>query len=57
MLNIDVPWRTGRRNSKNIYAQHGETPTADDPSIGYMDTGELARRVVEDHNRLIGGNK
>lgn len=56
MLNVDVLWRTGRRNQKNIYAQHGEIPTGDDVSIGYMDSGELARRVVEDHNRLIGGN-
>lgn len=57
VLNVDVLWRTGRRNPKNIYAQHSDVPTTDDPSIGYMDSGELARRAVEDHNRLIGGNK
>jgi hypothetical protein len=50
LLEIDMKWRTGRRNCRIIYAQSGETPTDNDQMIGVMDTVELARMVVTNHN-------
>lgn len=42
-----MTWRTGRKNGRNIYIQHGPEPSDDDKPIGMMDTAALAARVVE----------
>jgi hypothetical protein len=45
-----LPWRTGRKVGRTIYAQVGELPSDDDQLIGLMDTRELAAEVVHSHN-------
>jgi len=44
-------WRTGRRQPRNIYIQHGEEPTEYDQMIGNMDSPVLARLVVDAVNQ------
>ena len=48
-----VPWRTGRRVGRTIYAQFGDVPGENDPLIGVMDTPELAAEAVDSHNSYI----
>jgi hypothetical protein len=43
-------WRTGRTVGRTIYAMRGSAPSDTDPLIGVMDTPELARVAVSDHN-------
>jgi hypothetical protein len=45
-----VPWRTGRKVGRTIYAQIGEQPSDLDVLIGVMDTTVLAQQAVRDHN-------
>lgn len=47
-----VPWRTGRKVGRTIYAQPGIEPADTDPLIGVMDTPELAWAAVEGHNAV-----
>lgn len=49
---ITLPWRTGRRVGRTLYAQLGPEASDADPLIGLMDTPELAAEVVEAHNAL-----
>lgn len=56
LMAVDMLWRHGRRNHRIIYAQAGPVADDNDQMIGSMDTVELARRVVADHNmRLYSG--
>lgn len=48
-----IPWRTGRKVGRTIYAQLGAEPTDHDPLIGLMDTAALARAAVDAHNRML----
>jgi hypothetical protein len=52
---LELPWRTGRRVPRNIYAQVGPEPdhTAD-VMIGGMDHSDVAAAVVALHNRELG---
>jgi hypothetical protein len=45
-----LPWRTGRKVGRTIYAQPGPEPSDDDPLIGVMDTPGLAKAAVRAHN-------
>jgi len=47
---IRLPWRTGRRVGRTIYAQQGPEPSDSDPLIGVMDTPELAALAVAARN-------
>jgi 6-pyruvoyltetrahydropterin/6-carboxytetrahydropterin synthase len=47
---VSLPWRTGRRVGRTIYAQAGPEPSDDDLLIGVMDTPELAAEAVDAHN-------
>lgn len=51
---LRVPWRTGRKVGRTVYAQAGIDPGNDDELIGVMDSRELAEAVVRAHNRAIG---
>lgn len=46
-------WHNGRKVGRMIYAQLGAEATDDDPSIGLMDTVELALEAVQGHNALL----
>jgi hypothetical protein len=46
----DLPWRTGRKLGRTIYAQFGPEPDDDDLLVGVMDTVALAEDAVECHN-------
>jgi hypothetical protein len=51
MANLTVfRWRTGRKAGRTIYAQLGADPDDEDILIGVMDTPNLAREVVTEHN-------
>ena len=50
----DLPWRTGRKTGRVLYAQLGEEASGDDPVIGIMDTPELAREAAVAHNERAG---
>lgn len=51
---LDKPWRTGRHVERNIYVMVGDKPdNQSDTLIGHMDTGPLAKYVVEGHNREL----
>lgn len=41
-----VKWRTGRKNPRTLYVQHGEEPSDLDPFIGSLDM-PYARHAVE----------
>jgi hypothetical protein len=43
-----LPWRTGRKVGRTIYAQPGPEPSDDDPLIGV--TPGLAKAAVRAHN-------
>lgn len=45
-----LPWRTGRRVGRTIYAMLELDPTDYDPLIGVMDTKGLAEEAVRGHN-------
>lgn len=44
------PWRVGRKVGRTIYAMVGPEASDDDVLIGMLDTRELARAAVEQHN-------
>jgi hypothetical protein len=48
-----LPWRTGRRVGRTIYAQVSGKANSVDVLIGLMDTVELADEVVASHNALL----
>jgi hypothetical protein len=48
-----LPWRTGRRNDRTIYAQLGPEPDERDPFIGTLDTAELVAEAVSAHNECL----
>jgi hypothetical protein len=48
-----VPWRTGRKVGRTIYAQFGTEPGDSDSLIGVMDTPELAAEAVRSHNAAL----
>lgn len=45
-------WRTGRKVGRHLYLQHGPQPSDDDPTIGTLDTPELARQAAEAVNTI-----
>ena len=47
---LSLPWRTGRKVGRTIYAQHGPEPSDTDELIGVMDTPVLAAEAVRWHN-------
>jgi hypothetical protein len=50
-----LPWRTGRKVGRTIYAQVGHEPSDDDTLIGVMDTRELADEATRAHNLTLQG--
>lgn len=46
----NLPWRTGRKVGRTLYAQLGPEPDDHDPIIGLMDTKALAEAAVRGHN-------
>jgi hypothetical protein len=48
-----LPWRTGRKVGRTIYAQLGAEPDDHDPLIGMLDTAVLARAAVRAHNKEL----
>lgn len=42
----EPPFRTGRRNARNLYKQLGDEPSTADQPIGMLDTPEIARFAV-----------
>jgi hypothetical protein len=54
---VSLPWRTGRKVHRTIYAMTGPEPSDDDPLIGVMDTPELAAEAVEAHNYRLAMTK
>jgi hypothetical protein len=48
-----LPWRTGRKVGRTIYAVVGKEPSDRDILIGMMDTPALAVHVVAAHNRFL----
>lgn len=42
-----MKFRTGRRQPRTIYFQHGEEPTETDQMVGAMDSPALAQLVVD----------
>ncbi len=48
-----LPWRTGRKLGRTIYAQLGALPGDDDPLIGVMDTPALADEAALAHNAQL----
>lgn len=50
---LTMPWRTGRKVGRTIYAQIGDAPADHDPLIGVMDTRELADHAVRAHNVIL----
>jgi len=53
-----LPWRQGRGDGdRAVYAQPGPEPSNDDPSVGILDTAELAEEVVGEHNAALAARK
>jgi len=51
---LALPWRTGSRVGRTIYAVGGPPgPDGGDPLIGTMDTPDLAREAVNAHNSQL----
>lgn len=48
-----LPWRTGRRKLRTVYAVSGDRPGEDDELIGLMDTAELAAEAEATHNAAL----
>ena len=51
-----LPWRQGRSQPRNVYAQTGDDWKAH-PLIGHMDTGELAEEAVNSHNTALAATR
>jgi hypothetical protein len=47
---LALPWRTGRRVGRTVYAQIGPDPSGDDVLIGVLDHPRLAADAVDTHN-------
>lgn len=52
-LVLTLPWRTGRRVGRTVYAQFSKDPAGTDVLIGVMDTPELADEAVASHNAVL----
>lgn len=52
-----VPWRQGRGDGRDVYAQPGPNPANDDPAVGILATAELAGEVVGAHNAALAARK
>ena len=52
-----LPWRTGRRVGRTIYARYGDDDASTDVLIGVMDTPELAAEAVLAHNALLARSR
>lgn len=52
----DRPWRVGGSVGRTIYAVEGPNDPAD-TLIGMMDSEELARLVVDDHNTMYAARQ
>lgn len=50
-----LPWRTGRKIGRTIYAQIGVEPSDNDQLIGVMDTDQIAAEAVGAHNIALDG--
>ena len=50
---MNLPWRTGRRVGRTIYAQVGNEVSSRDVLIGMLDTPELAAEVCAAHNARL----
>jgi hypothetical protein len=50
---LTMPWRTGRKVGRTIYAHVGDEPSDHDLLIGLMDTPELADHAVKAHNAVL----
>lgn len=48
-----LPWRTGRKIGKNIYAMVGDKPSDDDIDIGRFDNELVAATAVLHHNNAL----
>jgi hypothetical protein len=55
----DLPWRTGRKVTRHVYAVEDNDPSDDDVEVavavgdGLVADG-VARRIVADHNAALG---
>jgi hypothetical protein len=52
-LSARLPWRTGRKVGRTIYAMHHDEPSDQDVLIGMMDSREIAQAAVIGHNLLV----
>ena len=50
---LRVPWRTGRKVGRTIYAVAGPQASSRDVLIGVMDTPALACEAVAAHNESL----
>lgn len=50
---LTMPWRTGRKVGRTIYAQAGDEPHDHDHLLGLMDTPQLADHAVKAHNAVL----
>jgi hypothetical protein len=50
---LTMPWRTGRKVGRTIYAQTGDEASDHDTLIGIMDTRKLAQAAVDAHNATL----
>jgi hypothetical protein len=50
---LTMPWRTGRKVGRTIYAQNGDEPHDTDALIGLLDTPQLADHAVKAHNAVL----
>lgn len=48
------PWRVGRKLGRTIYVADGEDDTGCASLLGMMETEDIARYVVDLHNRTLG---
>lgn len=48
-----LPWRTGRKLGRTVYAMLGPEASDSDPVLGMMDSRELAAEVVATHNLVL----
>jgi hypothetical protein len=53
---LSLPWRTGRRVLRTVYAQGGPEASREDVLIGVMDTPELAAEACAGHNERLAVN-
>lgn len=50
---VDVEWRQGRSQPRNVYARTGGEDWKADPMIGQFDTPGLAAEAVGSHNAAL----